>query len=107
MNDDHVDGRLTSIAAFERAKYAREEARNYLEGYLYRLSALLNKDAENRVLHDFATSAEKSAIGKLVQESLNWLSEHAEKADEKTLKGKRADLEWVLSIFLIPVLFVP
>ncbi|OCF36427.1 hypoxia up-regulated 1 [Kwoniella heveanensis BCC8398] len=88
-----TQARLTSIAAFESAKFAREEARNLLEGYLYRLSGLLSDDAENKALHEFATEQEKKTLRKSVDETMEWLGEEAERADEKTLRQKRADLE--------------
>ncbi|RXK35481.1 hypothetical protein M231_07259 [Tremella mesenterica] len=84
---------LSAVASFEAAKTAREEARNLLEGYLYRLSGLLDDDAENRALHEFATKEEREKMGKLMRESFEWLGEHAERADEMTLKLKRAALE--------------
>ncbi|ORY24982.1 heat shock protein 70 family [Naematelia encephala] len=88
-----AQARLISIKAFESAKTAREEARNLLEGYLYRLSGLLASDADNRALHDYATQQERDVMNKLLRETSEWLSEHAEHADEKTLRVKRAELE--------------
>ncbi|WVF72219.1 hypothetical protein IAT40_007031 [Kwoniella sp. CBS 6097] len=88
-----TQARLTSIAAFESAKFAREEARNLLEGYLYRLSGLLSDDAENKALHEFASEKERKTLRKNVDEAMEWLGEEAERADEKTLRKKRADLE--------------
>lgn len=84
--------RLNSIATFESAKHAREEARNVLEGYLYRLQSLLADDAENRAIHDFAKPDEKSKLAKLLGETFDWLYENAEEADEPTLRTKRNEL---------------
>ncbi|WWC69381.1 uncharacterized protein I206_103320 [Kwoniella pini CBS 10737] len=88
-----TQARLQSIATFESAKFAREEARNLLEGYLYRLSGLLSEDADNKALHEYATAKERETLRKLVDKSMEWLGDHAETADEATLKGKRSDLE--------------
>ncbi|WWC61044.1 uncharacterized protein I303_103622 [Kwoniella dejecticola CBS 10117] len=88
-----TQARLQSIASFESAKFAREEARNLLEGYLYRLSGLLSQDADNKALHEYASAKERDTLRKLVDKSMEWLGDHAETADEATLKGKRADLE--------------
>ncbi|KAK4684151.1 hypothetical protein P7C73_g6049, partial [Tremellales sp. Uapishka_1] len=85
--------RLTSVAEFETAKAAREEARNLLEGYLYRLSNLLSPDADNKALHEFATTSERESIKKLVGETMEWLGDEAERAEEKVLRKKRSDLE--------------
>ncbi|ORX33442.1 Hsp70 protein-domain-containing protein [Kockovaella imperatae] len=84
--------RLTSIAAYEKAKFAREEARNLLEGYLYRLSGLLSPDAENRALWEYGTQKEREGLQKLMEETFEWLGDHAEKAEEKTLVEKRSTL---------------
>ena len=84
--------RLTSIASYEKAKNAREEARNLLEGYLYRLSGFLSPEAENRALWDYGTEKERNIMQKLVTETFDWLSEHAEKAEEKILLEKRKAL---------------
>ena len=83
---------LTSVASFEAAKGSREEARNLLEGYLYRLSGLLNVDADNRALHDFATEAERTTLSELLRASFEWLSDNAERADEASLRQKREAL---------------
>ncbi|WVQ70033.1 uncharacterized protein L199_008257 [Kwoniella botswanensis] len=88
-----TQARLQSIAAYESAKFAREEARNLLEGYLYRLSGLLSPDSDIKALHEYATQAERDKIRDLVDKTMEWLGDHAETADEKTLKGKRSDLE--------------
>ncbi|WVW83006.1 hypothetical protein I302_105022 [Kwoniella bestiolae CBS 10118] len=88
-----TQARLQSIANFESAKFSREEARNLLEGYLYRLSGLLSPDSELRALHEYATQAERDKIRVLLDKTMEWLGDHAETADEETLKGKRSDLE--------------
>ena len=87
-----MNPRLTSIGAYEAAKVSREEARNLLEGYLYRLSGLLSPDADNRAVQDYSTESERAAMSKLLKETFEWLSEHAERAEEKALRAKRSDL---------------
>ncbi|WVR05173.1 hypothetical protein IAU60_002185 [Kwoniella sp. DSM 27419] len=96
-----TQARLASVAAFEAAKFAREEARNMLEGYIYRLASLLSDDADNRALHEFATADERARLGKLKDETMEWLHEHAESAEETVLRQKRADLETLES----PIIF--
>lgn len=85
--------RLGAIATYEKAKAAREEARNVLEGYLYRLQGLLDDGSENRALHDFATEAERKALRRLLDDTFAWLSDNAETAEEKVLRARRGDLE--------------
>ncbi|KAL1405468.1 lumenal Hsp70 protein [Vanrija albida] len=93
--------RLSSIATFEAAMKARAEARNMLEGYLYRLQNLLSDDAENRALHEFAKPAERSTLSKLVEETFEWLHDHADDADVKTLLEKRTALETIESPIVV------
>lgn len=88
-----IAGRLTSIASFEKAKSAREEARNLLEGYLYRLKAYLDPESEHKALHEFSTSSEKAALTQGLESAFEWLNEHAEGAAEKELRSKRTTLE--------------
>ncbi|KAL7419623.1 lumenal Hsp70 protein [Cryptotrichosporon argae] len=88
-----VQARLASIAKHEAAVAAREEARNALEGYLYRLSNLLSPEADNRALAEFGTEKERAALGALLQETFAWLADEADRADAKTLIAKRAALE--------------
>lgn len=87
--------RLTSTAQHESAKTSREEARNLLEGYLYRLQAMLDPEGDNPALREYSTASEQKKISKLLKETFEWLSDHAEKADEKTLRDKRAALQYV------------
>jgi hypoxia up-regulated 1 len=94
---DMADDRLKSISTFESAKHSREEARNVLEGYLYRLQALLADDAENTAIHDFAKKDEKARLKKSLGETFDWLQDNAESADEVTLREKRQALLYVSS----------
>lgn len=88
-----LTSRLTAIASAEAAKTAREEARNILEGYLYKLSNMLDPETDRRAIQDFSTPAERDVMSKLVAETFDWLSEHAETANEKELRAKRIELE--------------
>lgn len=56
---------------------------------------MLSSDAENTAVHDFATQAEKDSLSKKLAETFDWLHDNAEKADEATLRQKRADLLYV------------
>jgi hypoxia up-regulated 1 len=83
---------LTSIASFESAKHSREEARNLLEGYLYRLQNFLSPDSDNKALRAYSTEEERTKLSNLLAQTFEWLGDNAEKADEKTLRAKRTEL---------------
>ncbi|GMK59381.1 hypothetical protein CspeluHIS016_0703960 [Cutaneotrichosporon spelunceum] len=86
--------RLRAIASYEGAMRAREEARNMLEGYLYKLQNLLSDDeAEHKTLHIFSTKEERTGIKDLVGKTLEWLHEHADDATVHTLIKKREAIE--------------
>jgi hypoxia up-regulated 1 len=84
---------LNNIATHERKRHSREEARNHLEGYLYRLQGLLDPESENKAIHEFGRAEEKEALGKALGAAFEWLGENAEKADEETLRVKRKEIE--------------
>lgn len=84
---------MTSISLAEAAKNAREEARNVLESYLYKLSNLLDPDTDKKVLIEFSTDEERDKIAKAVAETFDWMGDHAETASEKELKAKRQAIE--------------
>ncbi|KAI9637842.1 Hsp70 protein-domain-containing protein [Dioszegia hungarica] len=85
--------RLASIASFEAARTSREEARNMLEGYLYRLTGLLDPQTDNTALQEYSKPDEQDKLRVLKEETFEWLLENAEGADEKTLREKRTELE--------------
>lgn len=72
---------------------AREEARNLLEGYLYRLANLLDPDTDNMALQEYSTPEEQDRLRQMKDEAFEWLLENAEGADEKALKEKRFAIE--------------
>lgn len=84
---------LASIASFEAARTSREEARNMLEGYLYRLTGLLDPQTDNTALQEYSKPDEQDKLRVLKEETFEWLLENAEGADEKTLREKRTELE--------------
>lgn len=86
--------RLRAVASYEGAMRAREEARNMLEGYLYKLQNLLSGDeVEHKNLHAFSTKTERKHIKDLVDSTLEWLHEHADDATVHALIGKREAIE--------------
>lgn len=85
--------RLSSIDAVERSVLGRAEARNLLEGYLYRLQNLLSEEASSKAIHDFATETEKKLMSAALSTAFDWLNLEGDRADEVTLKKQRADVE--------------
>lgn len=85
--------RLSSIAVYERARLAREEARNKLEGYLYRVQNYLSDEPDSKALFDFGTDAERSRLQSSVSSAFNWLSENAESAPVGDLVSRLTELE--------------
>ncbi|WVQ78425.1 hypothetical protein IAT38_000511 [Cryptococcus sp. DSM 104549] len=93
--------RINSVAAYETAKARLEEARNSLEGYIYRLNNFLSPDSDNRSLQEYSTLKEQKALKKLTDESLEWLNEFGETAEEEVLREKLKALETLES----PIVF--
>ncbi|SPO24958.1 related to glucose regulated stress protein, HSP70-like [Ustilago trichophora] len=81
--------KLWTMAQAATRKAAREEARNAIESYLYRVRDLV----EDPTFSSVSKSSERSAITSKTEELSSWLSEDGETADTSTLKLKRASLE--------------
>lgn len=64
-----------------------------LEGYLYRLTGLLDPQTDNTALQEYSKPDEQERLRVLKDETFEWLLENAEGADEVTLKEKRTELE--------------
>jgi len=82
------------MEAEEAAIAAREEQRNILEGYLYKLRDLLESDSQ----HAFVTHSqevERRAISRQLKDVSNWFNSHAEGAQTKDFVEKRSSLECV------------
>lgn len=88
-----ASSRLSTISTYEKAMQAREEARNHLEGYLYKLQNMLEDELEHKAVQDFSTEAERNALTKLLAETFEWLHEYAESANVETLLGKKLAIE--------------
>ncbi|GAC99042.1 heat shock protein [Pseudozyma hubeiensis SY62] len=81
--------KLWTMAQAATRKAAREEARNAIESYLYRVRDLVDDPTYSSV----SKPAERSSITSKTEELSAWLSEDGETADTSTLKLKRASLE--------------
>ncbi|CAL1698248.1 unnamed protein product [Somion occarium] len=85
--------RLIAIDRLEAAKHAREEARNSLEGYLYRVRDLLEDGASDSPFVKCSQEKERQAMQKKLQEGFAWLSEHGDDASTKDFIEQRSALE--------------
>ena len=81
--------RLRDLDQAESRKRNREEARNGLEAYLYRLRDHL--DAAEFM--EASTEAERIKIRKQLDEANQWLWDAAETAPTKDLRSAKSELE--------------
>ena len=52
-------------------------------------------------MKDYSTESERSTLSKLLHETFEWLTDNAERADEKVLRAKRSDLESLESPIIV------
>ena len=90
---------MRAIDLAEAATRRKEEARNALEAYLYRVRDLL-EDEGDTPFRKCSREAERQAFGEKLQETFDWL--HNEGDDAKTTEyiKRRTDLELVSPTFL-------
>ena len=95
---------LLAVDQAELAERQREEARNALEGYIYRLRDLLDESTSSiTVFAEYSTPEERSKLFKLVDLTSEWLNEESDKAHTAEFQQKKEALQYVallLSIFL-------
>ncbi|KAH9061968.1 Hsp70 protein-domain-containing protein [Lactarius vividus] len=84
--------RLIQMEAEEAAIAAREEQRNILEGYMYKLRDLLDSDSQHTFVK-YSQDSERRAIGRQLKEVSNWFNTHADEAQTKDFVEKRTSLE--------------
>ncbi|KAI9432685.1 actin-like ATPase domain-containing protein [Lactarius indigo] len=87
--------RLIKMEAEEAAIAAREEQRNILEGYMYKLRDLLDSDSQHTFVK-YSQDSERRAIGRQLKEVSNWFNTHADEAQTKDFVEKRSSLECVI-----------
>jgi hypoxia up-regulated 1 len=89
----HYSCRLRDIAEAEKRKHEREEARNSLEGYVYRIRDL----SGDETFVTASTAGERSKLAEKLGQTEDWLWAEGEKAPTKDLRSKRFELEYVPS----------
>ena len=90
LSREEVDRLVEEAAKHEaedKARFARVEARNQLEGYLYNAR---NSLQEEKVKEKLGSEAEDAL--QTVQEGLNWLESHGDE-DKETYEEKQKELE--------------
>ena len=85
--------RLLALDRLEAGKRAREEVRNSLEGYLYRVRDLLEDDSTGSPFVKCSQEKERKAMEKKLKESFNWLSEYDDVASTKDFIEQGAAIE--------------
>lgn len=80
--------------AEEAAIAAREEQRNILEGYLYKLRDLLDSDSQHTFVKH-SQESERRAIARQLKEVSSWFNAHEDEAQTKDFVEKRSSLECV------------
>lgn len=88
--------RLREIKQAETRKYQREEARNMLEAFIYRVRDLL----EDAGFTEASLEHERKLIGDKAADANEWLWDQADQATTKELKAKRTEIECVNSCFV-------
>lgn len=84
--------RLRAIDMTELAKRRREEARNSLEGYLYRMRDLLEEEGETP-FRKCSKEDERKAMKDKLEQAFSWLHDHGDDASTDEYIQQRAALE--------------
>jgi hypoxia up-regulated 1 len=85
---------LREIDNIEGSKRRKEEARNNLESYVYKLRDLLDDESETP-FWKCSQPGERSAIHRKLEETLAWMHDEADGADTARFLDKFSGLEYV------------
>ncbi|GAA5839170.1 hypothetical protein JCM9279_002616 [Rhodotorula babjevae] len=94
--EDLVDAkkRLRDAKSALTRKLAREEARNVLEAYVYKVRDLVEGGSrESDAFVAASVKAEREKVRELQSQTAEWLWDEGEAAETKALKDKKRDLE--------------
>jgi len=81
--------RLKDLELAEAKKKKREEARNGLEGYIYKIRDLVDSAA----FVEASTDNERSKLKQQLEENSDWMWSEGEAAATKDLRSKKTNLE--------------
>ena len=73
----------------------REEARNALEAYMYRMRDLLEDTNQDTPFRKCSQPEERKAITDKLAETMTWLHERGDLAETSQFYDKRNAIEWV------------
>ncbi|TFK48246.1 actin-like ATPase domain-containing protein [Heliocybe sulcata] len=86
--------RLAEVEYEEKAKQRKEEARNMLESYLYRIRDLMEDTSNTESpFVKCSKNSERKAIEQKLRESFEWMHDKADEAETSQLVAKRTELE--------------
>lgn len=85
---------LREIDVEESTKRANEDARNSLEGYLYRVRDLLETQDEGAPFVKCSKETERQTISSKLTETFDWMHSEGDAAETKTLISKRRAIEY-------------
>ncbi|KAF5376021.1 hypothetical protein D9615_007709 [Tricholomella constricta] len=85
--------RLRAIDLEEAAKNRKDEARNNLESYLYRMRDLLDEDNKDSPFKKCSKESERQAIANKLEDSFTWLHDRGDIAETSQFLDKRISLE--------------
>ncbi|GAA5956888.1 hypothetical protein JCM8115_003853 [Rhodotorula mucilaginosa] len=89
-----IKKRLRDAKTALTRKLAREEARNVLEAYVYRVRDLVEGGSrESAAFLAASVESERKAVRELQQKTAEWLFDEGESAETKELKEKKRELE--------------
>lgn len=85
---------LVAIDRYEASLRRKEEVRNRLEGYLYRLRDLLNGEGKSAPqFHKCSKDVERNEMTTKLDETFTWLYEEGDLAETADFLDKQATLE--------------
>jgi hypoxia up-regulated 1 len=77
----------------EAAKQRKEEARNSLESYLYRVRDLLDEENRDTPFKKCSQDSERKLIGEKLADLISWLHDKGDIAETSQFLDKRNALE--------------
>ncbi|PBK68326.1 actin-like ATPase domain-containing protein, partial [Armillaria solidipes] len=85
--------RVAQLDVDEAAKNRKEEARNTLESYLYKLRDLLNPENRDTPFKECSQDSERAAIAEKLEETITWLHDKGDVSETLQFLDKRIALE--------------